>query len=49
MKTKTVLSLVASSFLLLACADANHYPITGAAIGADDQVKHMVVSDVTPR
>ncbi len=48
MKTRSFLSLLAGSFLLLGCANSGHYPITGNTVGADDQVKFMVAPEVMP-
>jgi hypothetical protein len=48
MKTKAIATLVAGSFLLLGCANSGHYPITGDAIGPNDQVRYMVAPAVTP-
>lgn len=42
MPIKTLLALTVGSLLLLGCADANHYPITGKTVGANDQVRYMV-------
>ncbi|MEE4189421.1 MAG: hypothetical protein V2I76_13355 [Roseobacter sp.] len=48
MTKKSLLSLIAGSFLLLGCANSGHYPITGQSIGADDRVKYMVAPEVMP-
>jgi hypothetical protein len=48
MKTKEIATLIAGSFLLLGCANSGHYPITGDAIGPNDQVRYMVAPAVTP-
>ncbi len=49
MNAKSLLSLLAGSFLLLGCAGASNYPITGETIGAEDQVKFMEAPNVMPR
>lgn len=41
MKHKTLAALIAGSFLLLGCAETGQYPITGADVGANDQVRYM--------
>lgn len=49
MQTKTILSLMTGSFLLLGCAGTNQYPISGQTVGADDQVRNMIAPNVMPR
>ena len=49
MNAKSLLSFLAGSFLLLGCAGASNYPITGQTIGAEDQVKFMEAPNVMPR
>ena len=46
MTPKTLLTLIAGSFLLLGCAETGHYPITGQVVGADDHVKFMSAPDI---
>ena len=41
MTKRTLAALIAGSFLLLGCEETGQYPITGSAVGADDQVKYM--------
>jgi hypothetical protein len=48
MKTKTIAALIAGSFLLLGCANSSQYPITGEAVGPNDQVRYMIAPVVTP-
>lgn len=49
MNAKSLLSLLAGSFLLLGCAGTDHYPITGQTVGAQDQVRFMEAPNVMPR
>lgn len=46
MKTKTLLTLIAGSFILLGCANSGHYPITGQQVGINDQVQFMSTPDI---
>ncbi len=48
MKSKTIAALIAGSFLLLGCANSSQYPITGEAVGPNDQVRYMIAPVVTP-
>ena len=46
MKTKTIMTVIAGSFLLLGCANTGHYPITGQEVGINDQVQFMSAPQV---
>ena len=46
MKSKTIITLIAGSFLLLGCANSGHYPITGQSVGINDQVQFMTVPEM---
>ncbi len=47
MNTKSIAILLIGSFLLLGCAGADHYPITGNAVGINDQVQFMSAPEIT--
>jgi hypothetical protein len=46
MTPRSLLSLIAGAFLLLGCAQGGQYPLTGQAVGIDDQVRFMSVPSV---
>jgi hypothetical protein len=46
MKLKAIAAIIAGSAFLAGCADTSHYPITGNAVGIQDQVKFMSAPEI---
>ncbi|RKT30376.1 hypothetical protein BXY70_2365 [Roseovarius halotolerans] len=44
---KVLLTLIAAAFLLTACADEDHYPVTGEECAPGDPVQDLDTSAVT--
>ena len=46
MTRKTFYALIAGSVFLMGCAETGRYPLTGQAVGIDDQVRFMSVPEI---